>query len=136
MPGNKPVNYSTALLQIQLTSIFQFTSIYRFIINTDKFTSMFRLVVDFTNNKEKKKENERNNTRNRNQTSDGRVIRTTERHHLLFLNAINRSIHLQMLFKIDALKNFAISTGKYLCWSHFSIKLQPCWPASIFGCFF
>ena len=30
----------------------------------------------------------------------------------------------QMFFKIDVLKNFAIFTGKYLCWSLFLIKLQ------------
>ena len=29
-----------------------------------------------------------------------------------------------MFFKIDVLKNFAIFTGKHLCWSLFKIKLQ------------
>ena len=32
--------------------------------------------------------------------------------------------HSQMFFKIDVLKNFAILTGKHLCWSLFLIKLQ------------
>ena len=30
----------------------------------------------------------------------------------------------QMFFKMSVLKNFAISTGKHLCWSLFLIKLQ------------
>ena len=33
-----------------------------------------------------------------------------------------RSSRSQMLFKVDALKNFANFTGKYLCWSLFLIK--------------
>ena len=36
-----------------------------------------------------------------------------------------RSSRLQMFFKIAPLKDFAIFTGKHLCWSLFSIKLQP-----------
>ena len=35
-----------------------------------------------------------------------------------------RSNHLQLIFKIDVLKNFVISTGKHLCWSLFLIKLK------------
>ena len=35
-----------------------------------------------------------------------------------------RSSRSQAFFKIDALKNFAIFTGKHLCWSLFLIKLQ------------
>ena len=34
-----------------------------------------------------------------------------------------RSSRLQMFFKIFVLKNFAIFTGKHLCWSPFWIKL-------------
>ena len=37
---------------------------------------------------------------------------------------INRSSRSQMFFKIGILKNFAIITGKHLCWSVFSIELQ------------
>ena len=39
----------------------------------------------------------------------------------------------QMFFKIGALKNFAIFTGKYLCWSLFLTKLQGfrCFPVNI-----
>ena len=36
-----------------------------------------------------------------------------------------------MSFKIDVLKNFAIFTGKHLCWSSFLIKLQACKPANL-----
>ena len=32
----------------------------------------------------------------------------------------------QLFFEIDILKNFAIITGKHLCWSLFLIKLQAC----------
>ena len=35
-----------------------------------------------------------------------------------------RSSRLQMIFKIDVLKDFAIFTGKHLCWSLFLITLQ------------
>ena len=35
-----------------------------------------------------------------------------------------RSSYLQMIFKIDALKHFAIFAGKNLCWSLFLIMLQ------------
>ena len=37
---------------------------------------------------------------------------------------INRSSRSEMFFKIDILKNFAIITGKHLCWSPFLIKLH------------
>ena len=36
----------------------------------------------------------------------------------------NRSSCSQMFFKIGVVKNFAIFTGKYLCWSLFQIKLH------------
>ena len=39
------------------------------------------------------------------------------------------SSRLQMFFKISVLKNFAILTGKYLCWGLFLIKLQGFSPA-------
>ena len=39
-----------------------------------------------------------------------------------------RSSRLEMFLKIGVLKNFAIFTGKYLCWSLFLIKLQA-WTA-------
>ena len=35
-----------------------------------------------------------------------------------------RSSRLQMIFKIDVLKDFAIFTGKHLCWSLFLIMFQ------------
>ena len=35
----------------------------------------------------------------------------------------------QMYCKLGVLKNFANFTGKHLCWSHFSIKLQARGPA-------
>ena len=35
-----------------------------------------------------------------------------------------KSSYLQMFFKIDSIKNFAILKGKHLCWSFFFIKLQ------------
>ena len=37
---------------------------------------------------------------------------------------VHKSNHSQMFFKIGVLKNFAIFTGKCLCWSLFLIKLQ------------
>ena len=40
----------------------------------------------------------------------------------------HRSSGLQMFFKIDALKNLVIFTGKNLCWSLFLIKLQAFFP--------
>ena len=52
---------------------------------------------------------------------------------LVFIKNICRSIRSQMFFKIGALKNFAIFTGKHLCWSLFLIKLQAfrCFPMNI-----
>ena len=38
-------------------------------------------------------------------------------------SGIYRSSHLQMIFKICVLENFAIFTGKHLCWSHFFWKI-------------
>ena len=44
---------------------------------------------------------------------------------LLFIHVEKRSNSLlQMFFKTGVLKNFAIPTGKHLCWSLFLIKLQ------------
>ena len=37
---------------------------------------------------------------------------------------VHKSNQLQMFFKIGALKNFAIFTGKGLCWSLLLINLQ------------
>ena len=42
-----------------------------------------------------------------------------------------RSSCSQMSFKMDALINFAIVTGKHLCWSPFLINLQDCKPANL-----
>ena len=45
-----------------------------------------------------------------------------------FLEQMNqnvRSNHLQMFFKTSILKNFAIFTGKQLCWSLFLISWRP-----------
>ena len=42
-----------------------------------------------------------------------------------------RSSRLQMIFKIDVLKDFAIFTGKHLCWSLFLIMLQALISASL-----
>ena len=39
--------------------------------------------------------------------------------------------HLQMFFKIGSIKNFAIFTGKHLCWGLFLIKLQV-WRSATF----
>ena len=39
-------------------------------------------------------------------------------------DGIIRSSRSQMFFKIGVLKNFAILTGKRLCWSLFLIKVQ------------
>ena len=52
---------------------------------------------------------------------------------------IIRSSRSQMLFKIGILKNFAIFTGKHLCWSFFLIKLQAFrpekeTPTQVFSC--
>ena len=44
---------------------------------------------------------------------------------------INRSSHLQMIFKIDILKNFATIAGKHPCWSLFLIKLKTWSPAAL-----
>ena len=38
----------------------------------------------------------------------------------------------QMFFKTDVLKNFAIFTGKHLCWNLFLIKFQNWRPAFLF----
>ena len=42
-----------------------------------------------------------------------------------------RSSRSQMLFKISILKNFAIFTGKHLCWDHYLIKLQAFRPTTL-----
>ena len=48
---------------------------------------------------------------------------------------IIRSSRLQMFFNTGALKNFAIFTGKHLCWNLFLLKLQA-WrpPTQVFSC--
>ena len=38
--------------------------------------------------------------------------------------ALDKSGRSQMFLKLDVFKNFAMSTGKHLCWSLFLIKLQ------------
>ena len=47
-----------------------------------------------------------------------------------------RTNHSQNSFKIGVLKNFAIFTGKHLCWSLFLIKVQTFRPATLLkrGC--
>ena len=42
-----------------------------------------------------------------------------------------RRICSQMSFKLDVFKNFAILTGKNLCWNLFLIKLLACKPANL-----
>ena len=41
-----------------------------------------------------------------------------------FMETLQVFRHLQVFLKIGVLKNFAIFTGKYLCWSFLLIKLQ------------
>ena len=59
-------------------------------------------------------------------------------HFLTFWKCINHSrvlskiSRLQMFFKIGVLKNFAIFTGKNLCWGLFLIKLQVWGPEALF----
>ena len=48
------------------------------------------------------------------------------------VSLILRSSRPQMFFKIGVLKHFAISTGKYLCWRLFLIRLQAWRPATLF----
>ena len=43
----------------------------------------------------------------------------------VFTSTLIRSSCLQIFFKIGGLENFAIFTGKHLCWSLFLIKFQP-----------
>ena len=45
--------------------------------------------------------------------------------------SLHRSSRRQILFQIGVLKNFAIFTGKHLCWSLFLIKLQDWNPATL-----
>ena len=49
---------------------------------------------------------------------------------LVFIKNRYRSSRSIMFFKIDALENFAIFTGKHLCWSFLLIKLQT----QVFSC--
>ena len=51
---------------------------------------------------------------------------------LTFNNTVDRSSRWQMYFKIGVLKNFAIFTGKHLCWSIFLIKLLAWNSATLF----
>ena len=39
---------------------------------------------------------------------------------------------MQLFLKTGVIRNFAILTGKHLCWSLFLIKLQALWPATLF----
>ena len=52
---------------------------------------------------------------------------------VVFIKNRCRSSRSQMFFKVDVFKNFAIFTGKHLCWSLFLIKLQAfrCFPVNI-----
>ena len=50
-------------------------------------------------------------------------------------SAKKRSSRSQMLFRIGVLQNFAIFTGKQLCWSLFLIKLQVFLQNTLVGCF-
>ena len=52
---------------------------------------------------------------------------------LVFIKNRCRSSRSQMFFKIGVLKNFAMFTGKHLCWSLFLIKMQAfrCFPVNI-----
>ena len=45
---------------------------------------------------------------------------------------IFRSSSSQMFFKTGVIRNFAVFTGKYLCWSLLLIKLQALQPATLF----
>ena len=42
----------------------------------------------------------------------------------------SKSSHSQMFFEISSIKNFAIFTGKHLCWGLGLIKLHACRPAT------
>ena len=50
-----------------------------------------------------------------------------------FIKNRSRSSRSQIYFKIGVLKNFAMFTGKRLCWSLFLIKIQAfrCFPVNI-----
>ena len=48
----------------------------------------------------------------------------------LWINKVQSS-RSQMSCKIDVFKNFAVITGKHLCWSLFVIKLPACKPANL-----
>ena len=52
--------------------------------------------------------------------------------HFLLLVMLRSNSCLQILFKTGVLKNFAIFTGKHLCWSRFLIKFQYWRPAFLF----
>ena len=49
----------------------------------------------------------------------------------MFDTGKHRSSHLRCFIKINASKNFAIFTGKHLCWSLFLIKLQAFRPTTL-----
>ena len=49
-----------------------------------------------------------------------------------FMETLQVFRHLQVFLKIGVLKNFAIFTGKYLCWSFLLIKLQAFRPVISF----
>ena len=52
--------------------------------------------------------------------------------NFLLLVMLRSNSRLQIFFKTDVLKNFAIFTGKHLCWSCFLIKFQYWRPAFLF----
>ena len=52
-------------------------------------------------------------------------------HYFHFQSKKFKSSRSQMSFKIDVFKNFAIFTGKHLCWSFFVIKLPAYKPANL-----
>ena len=45
--------------------------------------------------------------------------------------ASNRGSRLQMFFRRDVFKTFAIFVGKHLCWNIFLMKLQACRTAAL-----
>ena len=52
------------------------------------------------------------------------TFKTSKKRLLLVQFRLRRSSRSQMFFKISVLKNFALFTGKHLCWSLFLIKRE------------
>ena len=66
--------------------------------------------------------------------SQEKVKSYSETHHVLAGYTSGRHYQKQPLeafYKKAVLKNFAILSGKQLCWSHFLIKLQAFRPATL-----